>query len=1035
MKGTKKSRLAIIGLIIVILACLGAVAVFAFAATGQASLFKENLILTSNDDNLDLTYNGQEITVENKEIEIESGSLAPGDYLAIEPVTETYLNAGQYDRKFKYKILDINGNDVTSMYNISEDFGEVNIKQRKIDINLAEGVDPSTINDGDVLSQDQLIIGGSGVASSDRLTAKVHKRVNGETYNFTYDFSVYNYDYNKDVTDSYALIVEVNFANRPDLDIPPLDEWPEDMPFEPGDVMNDLDAPHNFDELPIDEDLNVDLFAMNADKAGVYYFRGKSYGDYTGTGFEAASGYERGTVSPLEYYTTYIKDESSKRIVNIMPSSNISVSEYDYMPIFSESEEKCADDVSYSMTKRDGTYSAVCYMDVPQLKLSEVEKGVIDSSLSSEERRYSSYVYSNYTYIDFDLRNSLLAFINEKGIDTSSLQAFSDDLFNLFLNEYQYDFNGFGNESITNNVLSFLTETKKGNCQNYAGSAVMLYRTIGYPARFVTGVRVPYTEPNKPFAVKALYGHAWCEIYISGSGWIPLEYTVSSELDFGFKDDEEQVSQDENVTGETSDIEETYAQNMPTYDYLFDVQASETGEYYLREENYGNLTENGFDDVEVYNISDNPNPNEFISYQLAASGYQTRQINISYPSDKPTRDKELVSTYPLYQGTNATNDVYYDVITDENGAVLNDVTMTDINYDFYSDPSILYSLTFNGNRDMMEAEENYYSFAKVYYTDVPVIISNAIQQAILKNSSVLPTNPEVIISLLTQILQDSKVRFNPFVEYDLDKDNFQNEIISIINQESVDVNSFMISSAANVVLRSLDVPSRVVGGYLYIADSTEKKAISELNKYYWNEVYFEGYGWVRVDFTKSSGKLDSKYYLGKTKVDITTQDITKEYDGEAIHSDPVIEDTSIFPENHAWICEYDNELINVGSEEAKVLFEVYDTNTANADEVTYMYALNCHYGTLTISAKTITVYTKNISTSFEEGKVISAEVEAIDGLDENLYVSIEYDNVATLDETGSIKATLEIAAIYNAYGDNIVNNFNINYVYGDLEMY
>lgn len=61
MKGFLSTKLAIIGLSTVLVSAFGAVAVFSFAASGQAPLFKDNVIVTSND--LDYVYTGQDIQI------------------------------------------------------------------------------------------------------------------------------------------------------------------------------------------------------------------------------------------------------------------------------------------------------------------------------------------------------------------------------------------------------------------------------------------------------------------------------------------------------------------------------------------------------------------------------------------------------------------------------------------------------------------------------------------------------------------------------------------------------------------------------------------------------------------------------------------------------------------------------------------------------------------------------------------------------------------------------------------------------------
>ena len=78
----------------------------------------------------------------------------------------------------------------------------------------------------------------------------------------------------------------------------------------------------------------------------------------------------------------------------------------------------------------------------------------------------------------------------------------------------------------------FLTKSKRGFCVHFASAGVMILRSMGIPARYVTGyVAFPRdfkreTE-NDAFeaSVKDYAAHAWVEIYMEGCGWVPYEMT------------------------------------------------------------------------------------------------------------------------------------------------------------------------------------------------------------------------------------------------------------------------------------------------------------------------------------------------------------------------------------------------------------------------------------------------------------------------------------------------------------------------------
>lgn len=68
-------------------------------------------------------------------------------------------------------------------------------------------------------------------------------------------------------------------------------------------------------------------------------------------------------------------------------------------------------------------------------------------------------------------------------------------------------------------VRYFLTESGEGRCVHFATTATLLYRSLGYPARFVSGYSAVVEKTTT--LVPDYAAHAWTEIWIDGLGWIP----------------------------------------------------------------------------------------------------------------------------------------------------------------------------------------------------------------------------------------------------------------------------------------------------------------------------------------------------------------------------------------------------------------------------------------------------------------------------------------------------------------------------------
>jgi hypothetical protein len=82
----------------------------------------------------------------------------------------------------------------------------------------------------------------------------------------------------------------------------------------------------------------------------------------------------------------------------------------------------------------------------------------------------------------------------------------------------------------------FLFDLKKGYCDYYATSMVVLARSAGLPARLVIGYANGVYDPNRAeYVVHEAEAHSWVEIYFTGHGWIEFEPTAS-ELEITLPD-------------------------------------------------------------------------------------------------------------------------------------------------------------------------------------------------------------------------------------------------------------------------------------------------------------------------------------------------------------------------------------------------------------------------------------------------------------------------------------------------------------------
>lgn len=99
-------------------------------------------------------------------------------------------------------------------------------------------------------------------------------------------------------------------------------------------------------------------------------------------------------------------------------------------------------------------------------------------------------------------------------------------------------------------IDQFLFSSRKGFCEHYASSFVMLMRYVGIPARVVTGYQGGQPAFDaKSWEVRQLDAHAWSEVYLDGK-WKRIDPTAMiapQRIDTGMQD---YLAQDQRIWGD-----------------------------------------------------------------------------------------------------------------------------------------------------------------------------------------------------------------------------------------------------------------------------------------------------------------------------------------------------------------------------------------------------------------------------------------------------------------------------------------------------
>lgn len=111
------------------------------------------------------------------------------------------------------------------------------------------------------------------------------------------------------------------------------------------------------------------------------------------------------------------------------------------------------------------------------------------------------------------------------------VQAAVNYIHNYFDNYFKYE-SQLESSGTLDPVDYFLDVSHKGFCVHFASAGTLLLRKLGIPARYCTGYvafkndfKLKSESKGSEASVKDSSAHAWCEVYLSGFGWIPVEFT------------------------------------------------------------------------------------------------------------------------------------------------------------------------------------------------------------------------------------------------------------------------------------------------------------------------------------------------------------------------------------------------------------------------------------------------------------------------------------------------------------------------------
>lgn len=214
---------------------------------------------------------------------------------------------------------------------------------------------------------------------------------------------------------------------------------------------------------------------------------------------------------------------------------------------------------------------------------------VVDESAEREdaedfvnvEKKYASYIREHYLDVPADLENILKPFRSASIVyhgqelklsgDVAELQETGYEPYIQYVRQY-FDKRNFTykidtvRENANDDFIKAFLYRKTGYCIHYASAAVMMFRSMGIPARYAEGFLVKSADCTQEGGNFASYevpdnaAHAWVEIYENGVGWVPVEVTPGST---GFTVNYESIQKEtknDNPTVKQNETRETKAE-------------------------------------------------------------------------------------------------------------------------------------------------------------------------------------------------------------------------------------------------------------------------------------------------------------------------------------------------------------------------------------------------------------------------------------------------------------------------------------------
>lgn len=299
----------------------------------------------------------------------------------------------------------------------------------------------------------------------------------------------------------------------------------EDSPLDLGVTGDNSENTVSLDSVGPKTYQNRKVMSVTDERGGLLYLRGCAYDIYDGHSWSRSEGdwAADGNFS--------VDGKAWKVTVSTTQPHKVM-----YMPNIVASKLKSFQGGRLENPGEKTRYQFVC-TEMPRHRLSTLSSSTLDpysSSISSGGLGGLLYSDSMRQYLQLPEETEKLArqWVEEHlgpvpQAGSMQMQLYVYDVVELVKTSATYDLQTrrMFSES-TDFAMWFLEESDTGYCVHFATATAVLLRSIGIPARYVTGYLVQ-TKANTATNVRLRDAHAWVEIYDALNGWLTVDPTPS----------------------------------------------------------------------------------------------------------------------------------------------------------------------------------------------------------------------------------------------------------------------------------------------------------------------------------------------------------------------------------------------------------------------------------------------------------------------------------------------------------------------------